>query len=101
VAEARSPWARTRGLLGRSGLEKRAGLWLPVRSVHTVGMRFPIDLVWLAADRTAIRVDRAVGPGRIRSCRTARGGVVETAAGQAVALARDLRRRADAAPPPP
>jgi uncharacterized membrane protein (UPF0127 family) len=34
-------------------------------------MRFALDLVWLDADGRAVRVDRAVRPGRIRTCRAA------------------------------
>ena len=41
------------------------------RSVHTCGMRFPIDLVWLDRDGRPVRVDRAVPPWRVRSCRAA------------------------------
>ena len=34
--------------LGRDGLPAGEGLWIvPCESVHTVGMRFPIDLVYL------------------------------------------------------
>jgi uncharacterized protein len=47
------------------------------RSVHTFGMRFALDLVWLDAGGHVVRVDRAVPPGRIRWCRAAAGGVVE------------------------
>ena len=43
VAESRRE--RRRGLLGRDGVE--GGLLLrPARSVHTVGMRFPIDVAF-------------------------------------------------------
>jgi uncharacterized protein len=38
--------ARRKGLLGRDSLFAGEGLWiLPCQAVHTVGMRFPIDLV--------------------------------------------------------
>jgi uncharacterized membrane protein (UPF0127 family) len=83
---------RGRGLLGRAGLGRVEGLWLPVRSVHTVGMRFRLDLVWLDRDGDVVRVDPDVGPGRIRTCLAARGGVVEVAAGRGAALADELRR---------
>ena len=36
---------RTRGLLGRDGIEG-ALLLRPARSVHTIGMRFPIDVAF-------------------------------------------------------
>jgi hypothetical protein len=41
------------------------------RSVHTFGMRFALDLFWLDEWGRVLRVDRAVGPRRIRSCRAA------------------------------
>ena len=61
-------WAR---LLGLAWLRDPPGcaLLLPrTRSVHTFGMRFALDLVWLDRDGRAIRVDRAVGPNRLRTC---------------------------------
>jgi uncharacterized membrane protein (UPF0127 family) len=66
--------ARAR-LLGLSGLRARppCGLLLSrTRSVHTFGMRFPLDLVWLDAHGRAVRVDASVPPRRLRSCRAAR-----------------------------
>src|SRR5437763_14836890 len=45
------------------------------RSVHTFGMRFALDLVWLDASGQVVRVDRAVPPRRVRSCRAARSVV--------------------------
>jgi uncharacterized membrane protein (UPF0127 family) len=74
--------ARAR-LLGLSGLRARppCGLLLPrTRSVHTFGMRFALDLVWLDARGRAIRLDPAVPPRRLRSCRAARA-VIELPAG--------------------
>src|SRR6266496_2485216 len=50
---AETPFARLRGLLGRSGLSSGEGLLLrPAGSIHTAFMRFTIDAVFLdAADR--------------------------------------------------
>lgn len=59
------------------------------RSVHTVGMRFALDLVWVDADGAVVRLDRAVGPWRVRTCLAARG-VVETAAGEGERFAAAL-----------
>src|SRR4051812_36318566 len=57
--------ARLLGLAGLGVLSARDGLLLPVcRSVHTFGMRFALDLVWLGADGRPVRVDRAVPPRR-------------------------------------
>ena len=51
VAESRR--ARTRGLLGRDGIEG-AILLRPACSVHTLGMRFPIDVAFLDRDLTVV-----------------------------------------------
>ena len=78
--------ARARGLAGLPELDPRAGLLLPrCRSVHTFGMRFALDLVWLDGADAVARVDRGVSPRRVRACRHARS-VVEVAAGRADAF---------------
>jgi uncharacterized membrane protein (UPF0127 family) len=38
------------------------------RSVHTFGMRFPLDLYWLDACGDVVRVDRGVPPWRLARC---------------------------------
>lgn len=90
VVAAEGAASRMRGLLGRRSLGPAEGLWLRARSVHTVGMRMRLDLVWLDATATPVRTDRDVGPGRIRTCLAARGGVVEVEAGRGPALAAAL-----------
>jgi hypothetical protein len=53
-----------------------AGLLIPrCRSVHTFGMRFPIDLVFLDRSMRPISIRPAVGPGRIVRDRRARAVV--------------------------
>ena len=47
-------WARGKGLLGRSSLEG-ALLIRPARSVHTLGMRFPIDVAYCDADLVVLK----------------------------------------------
>jgi uncharacterized membrane protein (UPF0127 family) len=65
--------ARLRGLIGRHRWPAAVALEIPrCRSVHTFGMRFALDLVWLDRDRRVVRVDRRVPPWRVRSCRAAR-----------------------------
>jgi len=49
--------SRRRGLLGRDGIEG-ALLLVPARSVHSVGMRFAIDVAWLDGDLTVLRTVR-------------------------------------------
>ncbi len=45
---------RRRGLLGREGMEGALVL-RPCRWVHTIGMRFPIDVAYLDGDGTVIK----------------------------------------------
>ena len=87
VAEAHRRRDRLAGLAGLDAIGPDEALHLPrCRSVHTFGMRFALDLVWLGGDGTVVRVDRAVAPRRLRTCLRA-GSVVETAAGRADAFA--------------
>jgi uncharacterized protein len=54
--EVAEDWrSRSKGLLGRSGLEG-AMLLRPARAVHTLGMRFPIDVAHLDADLRVVRI---------------------------------------------
>ena len=52
IAETRA--GRRRGLLGRDGLDG-ALLIRPCRSVHTFGMRFPIDVAFVDEELTVLR----------------------------------------------
>jgi uncharacterized protein len=71
--------ARGRGLLGRDGIA--GALWLPgVRSVHTVGMRFPIDVAWLDDDGRVLRI-RTMRPWRVSRWVRRAAGVLEAEAG--------------------
>ncbi len=80
---AAGPLARLLGLAGLSEPPAHAGLLLPAtRSIHTFGMRWALDLVWLDRDGCVVRVDRAVPPRRVRGCRAARA-VVELPPGGA------------------
>ena len=55
VAESRRD--RRRGLLGRDAVDG-ALLLRPARSVHTLGMRFPIDVAFCDGDLRVLRVVR-------------------------------------------
>src|SRR4051812_49812670 len=83
VFEARSVRTRGRGLAGLSSLPASDGLHIaPCRSVHTFGMRFALDLIWLDRAGRVVRVDTAVPPRRLRTCLRARS-VLEVRAGAA------------------
>jgi hypothetical protein len=75
---------RTRGLLGRDGLAQDEGLWIvPCESVHTFGMRFAIDLVYLDREHRIRKIRHNVGPWRMSICLRAHS-VIELAAGTVV-----------------
>lgn len=72
---------RLRGLLGHGALTAQAGLWLsPCNAVHTFGLAYAIDVVFLD-DRYCVlkRVD-CLRPNRVAICLRARS-VVELPAG--------------------
>jgi uncharacterized protein len=80
---AANPFSRMRGLLGRSGLDEGEGLLLrPAGSIHTFFMRFPIDAVFLDAERRVLKVAAGVRPWRTAAARRSRE-VLELAAGEA------------------
>ena len=65
VARADSWWAKGWGVLGRRSLPPGEGLWLPgVASVHTVGVRFSLDLLFLDSRMQTVRIAQNVPPGR-------------------------------------
>ena len=56
---------RKRGLLGRTGLEAGAGIWLvPCEWVHMFGMKFAIDIVVLDKNNVVVGVQEGLKPGR-------------------------------------
>lgn len=74
---------RRKGLLGREALSSGEGLWIvPCEAVHTFGMRFPIDLVYLGHDKRVKKVRSDVPPWRLSACLSAHS-VLELASGTA------------------
>lgn len=48
---------RRTGLLKHSGLEPGEGLWIaPCEGVHTFGMKFPIDVIFLNRKRKILKI---------------------------------------------
>jgi uncharacterized protein len=76
---------RNKGLLGRKGLLAGEGLWiLPCESVHTFGMQFSIDLVYLDRKLQIRKVRSSVPPWRISACLSAHS-VIELPSGTVLA----------------
>ena len=93
--------ARLLGLAGLPSERAGVGLLLPrCRSVHTLGMRFALDLIFLDRDDRVVGVVHAIGPGRVVAERGAsavlelqaagRGGGVRPAQGRELRSARRL-----------
>lgn len=83
---------RRKGLLGRDHLSAEEGLWiLPCEAVHTFGMRFPIDLVYLDRNNRVRKTCSAVGRFRVSACLSAHS-VLELAPGT---IARTQTRPGD------
>ncbi len=63
---ATTPGERRRGLIGRDGLEPGEALIIPrCRQVHTFGMRFTIDVLFVDGSGTVVRACRGLLPRRI------------------------------------
>ena len=87
VELATGPLTRARGLLGRSGLEPGRALWLaPCRSIHTVGMRFAIDVVFLDRESSVLALFENLRPYRLAWGGWRAHGALEFGAGEASRL---------------
>jgi uncharacterized protein len=73
------PWDRSRGLLGRDGIDG-ALLLHPAFVVHSFGMRFPIDVAFCDKDLRVIAV-ATMGRNRLGRPRIRARAVVEASAG--------------------
>ena len=81
--------ARFQGLLGQDSLDRSAALVLsPCWSIHTMFMRFPIDVVFVDRDGRAVRIVRELAPWRIAVAPRAHAAI-ELSAGSV--RARDVR----------
>ena len=77
--------ARRQGLLGRDGLQSGSALVISrSNAVHTIGMRFPIDIVFVDRGGLVKKVVRNVQPWRMAACMTA-SAVIEMPAGTVLA----------------
>jgi uncharacterized membrane protein (UPF0127 family) len=78
VAPADTLIGRLRGLLGRIRLNPDDGIWLvPSRGIHTIGMLFAIDLIYLDAANRVIHLVENIGPFRISPIRIKCASILE------------------------
>lgn len=76
---------RRTGLLKRTGLEPGEGLWIaPCEAVHTIGMKFAIDVLFLDKKRKVLKVKHAMPRGRMAASLFAHS-VLELPSGTAAA----------------
>ena len=70
------------GLLAHKELLPGEGMWLwPCKSVHTIGMRFPIDIIFLDKNNRVKKLDQEVKPYRICLAKKGSYSVLELPAG--------------------
>jgi uncharacterized protein len=74
---------RLKGLLGRPGLESGQGILLcPANSIHTIGMKFSIDIAFIDKTGTVLKIIENMPPGRFSPIFFKSACVLETAAGE-------------------
>lgn len=78
VTPADTTFARLKGLIGRFKLRSDEGLWVvPSSGVHTFGVLFPLDLIYLDSDHRVIHAIEYFPSFRIAPLRTKATSVLE------------------------
>ncbi len=94
VTIADTSMTRMFGLLGKSGLDAGEGLWIkPSSGVHTVFMRFSIDVIGLDKEMKVVKLWPDLVPYRLTSVSTRVRSVIELPAGQIAATGVQLGDR--------
>jgi hypothetical protein len=68
LAVAGTHWSRLLGLMGKEAASFPAGkgLWIiPSRGVHTLAMKFPIDVLYLDKNKLVVHVEQNLKPWRV------------------------------------
>jgi uncharacterized membrane protein (UPF0127 family) len=82
LAVADTFFTRLKGLLGKKVLPHGDGLWIKhCNSVHTFGMRFPIDVVFLDKGKRVVGLAKTLRPNRISRLYSRASSVIELPAG--------------------
>src|SRR5579872_3711121 len=80
LSVAGTHWSRLRGLMGKNAASFPAGngLWIvPSRGVHTLAMRFPIDVLYLDTNKFVVHVEQNLKPWRVARVSTRAASVLE------------------------
>src|SRR5271157_3007009 len=82
ICVAETSWSRIVGLLGKSGLEPGAGiLIIPSQAIHTVAMRFTIDVVFVDRNWRVVHLRPWMAPYRVTGLHWKANFVLELPAG--------------------
>ena len=74
---------RRRGLLGMQTLEADEGMYIaPTQWIHTFGMKFSIDIAFLAKDGKVVTVHHSLKPNRLSKISFRAEGALELAGGR-------------------
>lgn len=83
IEVAGTSMSRMVGLLGKRGLNAGEGLWIrPSSGVHTVGMRFAIDVIGLDKNHRVIKLWSDLVPYRLTSLSWNMRSVIELPSGR-------------------
>jgi len=78
ILKADTLFARLKGLLGTLQLNSDEGIWvIPSQGVHTIGLRFAIDLIYLDENCRVLDVIESLGTFRIAPLRMECASVLE------------------------
>jgi uncharacterized protein len=78
VTAADTTFSRLRGLLGRMKLRSNEGVWIfPSCGIHTIGLMFPIDVIYLDAQLRVVYMIENLGPLRVAPLRLQCESVLE------------------------
>ena len=84
VRIARTHWMRLRGLIGteKAAFAPGNALWIvPCRGVHTLAMRFSLDVIYLDRSGTVVDLQEGVKPWRLAPVHLRAASVLELPAG--------------------
>ena len=82
VRRADRAWSRMVGLLGRRSLAVEEGLLLmPCTSIHTLFMRFPIDILYVDREHAVVKAVKDLQPFRVSACLRGAHSILELPVG--------------------
>lgn len=73
---------RMKGLLGKKTMSTGEGMWVkPCMGIHTFGMKFPIDAVFLNKENKIVAINKDLQPNHMTSIHLDAASVLELPAG--------------------